>query len=98
MPPDFLFRAVEFTQNNGLIKTGTPPFKTQLIKFVRAVRTFCFNPGSLSLIKSFKTWGRKPEGLPAEPAGKDKMARRVSSSDVEAPKASPVTGNIALWS
>ena len=83
-PPHFLFSAsllgVGRQNKTEATSGGHFPEKTMLTKPVRAESNW--GPDSRHSTKSRICCGRRPSGPPAEPAGKDRMARRTSASSV----------------
>ena len=82
-PPSFFDRAVKLAQKNrGLAKSGTFPWMTRLVKWHRAVRRTEAPPCAFTWIMSFRCWGLKPSGPPAEPGEKDRIAPTIISSEM----------------
>ena len=57
------------------------PARTKFTKRVRGSKTICELRLERPATKSFRCWGRKPSGPPADPAGKDQMADRTCEED-----------------
>lgn len=64
----------------GAMLSGQVPASKMFIRAVRDVKRT--DPTSLQLIRSRICWGRIPSGPPADPAGKERIARIISPSVV----------------
>ena len=80
MPPSFLASAhKDAPQKTGWISTGTWPLRHMLANSVsRATSRWPASPADL--VRSFKCWGRRPSGPPADPGKNALMANNMSDS------------------
>ena len=82
IPPVFLLSAKRRPPKSiGATFEGQRPAMTKFTKSVRALRNSA--PASRHSSMSRMCWGRRPSGPAAEPAGKERTARRTSDSSTD---------------
>ena len=62
-------------------RKGRSACSTRLTKAVRHRRSLTPAPSAEGLVRSFKCWGRRPSGLPADPLGKEWIDLATPFSD-----------------
>lgn len=86
-------------KNKWWISTGVSPFKTRDIKVVmKKERRGQTQWGTLR--RSFRCWGCRPSGPPAEPAGKDRITFATWPGDTEIGRKSAgkgTGGRLRMW-
>ena len=88
-PPPFFCKANRLApKKNGRTEVGVLPQRTNSTNEVRADRMAFLPLPAPELIRSFKCWGFKPSGPPADPLGNDLIAHTIISSG---------TGMVLSW-